>query len=70
VVEYLVSLGVSPAALTAAAAGSTDPLVPNDGAEARARNRRLEIALLPTADETVSGGAPTAATPGPAKPGT
>ena len=70
VVEYLVSLGVSPAALTAAAAGSTDPLVPNDGVEARALNRRLEIALLPTADETVSGAVPTAATPAPTKPGT
>jgi len=67
VVEYLVSIGVAPSTLTAAAAGSSDPLVPNEGAEARARNRRLEIALLPTADETVS----VPPTPAPlAKPGT
>ena len=49
VVEYLVSLGVSPDSLTAAGAGSFDPLVPNDNAEARAKNRRVEIALLPEA---------------------
>jgi chemotaxis protein MotB len=70
VVEYLVSLGVPPAGLTAAAAGSTDPLVPNEGEEARARNRRLEIALLPTAEEGMPAGpAPQAPPPG-AKPGT
>jgi len=73
VVEYLVSLGVPATSLTAAAAGSSDPLVPNEGAEARAHNRRLEIALLPTADETPPGGNPPAApppAPAPAKPGT
>jgi len=53
VVEYLVSLGVSPASLTAAGAGSSDPLVPNDSAAARAQNRRIEIALQPTAEETL-----------------
>jgi flagellar motor protein MotB len=39
--------------LTAAGAGSFDPLVPNDGPEARAKNRRVEIALFPTTDETL-----------------
>ncbi|MGO9838456.1 MAG: OmpA family protein [Polyangiaceae bacterium] len=53
VVEYFVSLGVPPESLTAAGAGSFDPLVPNDGPEARAKNRRVEIALYPTADETL-----------------
>jgi chemotaxis protein MotB len=53
VVEYLVSLGVPSESLTAAGAGSFDPLVPNDGPEARAKNRRVEIALFPTADETL-----------------
>jgi chemotaxis protein MotB len=53
VVEYLVSLGVPSESLTAAGAGSFDPLVPNDGPEPRAKNRRVEIALFPTADETL-----------------
>jgi chemotaxis protein MotB len=53
VVEYFVSLGVPPESLTAAGAGSFDPLLPNDGPEARAKNRRVEIALFPTADETL-----------------
>jgi chemotaxis protein MotB len=47
IVDYLVSLGVPPGALEAAGAGSFDPLVPNDSADDRARNRRVEIALLP-----------------------
>ncbi len=47
VVKYFVSLGVPAASLTAAGAGSFDPVVPNDGTDARARNRRVEIALLP-----------------------
>ena len=50
VVKYLVSLGVPAASLTAAGSGSFDTVVPNDSADARARNRRVEIALLP--DET------------------
>lgn len=49
VVEYLISLGVSPTSLTAAAAGSFDPVVANDVARDRAKNRRVEIALLPSA---------------------
>jgi chemotaxis protein MotB len=48
VVKYLVSLGVPASSLTAAGAGSFDPVGPNDSAEARARNRRVEIALLPS----------------------
>jgi chemotaxis protein MotB len=50
VVEYLVSLGVPATSLTAAAAGSFDPLVTGVGPEDRATNRRIEIALLPSAD--------------------
>jgi chemotaxis protein MotB len=46
-VEYLVSLGMPAQSLTAAGAGSFDPIVPNDSTEDRAKNRRLEIALLP-----------------------
>jgi chemotaxis protein MotB len=58
VVEYLVSMGVPAEALTAAGAGGYDPLVPNDSADARAKNRRVEIALMPAADETVLAPAP------------
>ncbi len=47
VVEYLVSLGISPAQLTAAAVGAFDPLTPDENPTGRARNRRVEIALLP-----------------------
>jgi chemotaxis protein MotB len=50
VVEYLVSVGVPPSSLTAAAAGSFDPLVSGDDAAARSKNRRIEVALLPSAD--------------------
>jgi chemotaxis protein MotB len=50
VVQYLVSMGVAPDLLTAGAVGSFDPIAPNDGAAGRARNRRVEIALLPSAD--------------------
>jgi chemotaxis protein MotB len=53
VVEYLVSMGVAVESLTAAGAGSYDPLVPNDSADARGKNRRVEIALMPAADETL-----------------
>jgi len=64
VVDYLASLGVAPGALEAAGAGSFDPLVPNDSADDRARNRRVEIALLPAADPVAPASAP-AQTPAP-----
>ena len=53
VVETLVSLGVAPESLTAAGAGSWDPVAPNDNADDRTKNRRVEIALLPAAGETL-----------------
>ncbi len=46
VVEYLVSLGVPATSLTAAGAGSFDPLLPGDDAARRPNNRRVEIALF------------------------
>ncbi len=58
VVEYLTSLGVAPAALVAAGGGAADPLAPNDTADGRARNRRVEIALWPTPDATPASAAP------------
>jgi chemotaxis protein MotB len=56
VVEYLVSLGVPAPSLTAAAAGSFDPVATEstpDSASA-ARNRRVEIALLPSESELLA----------------
>jgi type VI secretion system protein ImpK len=54
VVELLVSLGVPAVSLTAAGSGSADPLVANDSPADRAKNRRLEIALFPGADEALA----------------
>jgi chemotaxis protein MotB len=50
VVQYLVSMGVAPNLLTAGAAGSFDPIAPNDDTVGRAKNRRVEIALLPSSE--------------------
>ncbi|HXX69978.1 MAG TPA: OmpA family protein [Polyangiaceae bacterium] len=61
VVQFLVSVGVSPASLTAAAAGSFDPVVANDDPRNRAKNRRVEIALLPSASIDASRPSPQAA---------
>jgi flagellar motor protein MotB len=67
-VEYLVSLGIPAQSLTAAGAGSFDPIVPNDSTDDRAKNRRLEIALLPSPPPPAAAtAAPTAPTP-PAAP--
>ena len=51
VVRYLVSLGVPATSLMAAGAGSFDPIALTDSADARARNRRVEIAVLPGTDD-------------------
>jgi chemotaxis protein MotB len=66
VVRYLVSLGVPATSLTAAGAGAFDLLGPNDGADARARNRRVEIALLTTGSEEPAKAPPASASAGPA----
>jgi chemotaxis protein MotB len=47
VVHYLVAQGMSPNALSAAGYGEYDPVAPNDTAEHRALNRRIEIVLQP-----------------------
>jgi chemotaxis protein MotB len=70
VVDYLVSVGVPPETLEAAGAGSFDPLGPNDTSDNRARNRRVEIALLPAPDVAPSAPAPVPALPTPALPST
>ena len=50
VVEFLVGVGVPAESLTAAGAGTFDPLVAGADPASRARNRRVEIALLPSGD--------------------
>ncbi|MNC88387.1 Motility protein B [compost metagenome] len=47
VVEYLVTTtGVAPERLSAAGYGEFHPRVPNDSAEHRASNRRIDIVIL------------------------
>jgi chemotaxis protein MotB len=47
VVHILVAQGMNPKVLAAAGYGEFDPVVPNDTAEHRAQNRRIEIVLQP-----------------------
>ncbi|HEY5147877.1 MAG TPA: OmpA family protein [Polyangiaceae bacterium] len=54
IVRYLISLGVPATSLTAAGAGAFDPIVPNDSADARVRNRRIEISLLTGSDDAAA----------------
>ena len=46
VVNYLASHGVNPSLLSAQGYGDTNPIVSNDSAEGRARNRRVDITLI------------------------
>jgi chemotaxis protein MotB len=54
VVGFLIKSGMSPASLSAAGYGEFDPVTPNDSAENKARNRRIEITLQPNIDEFVA----------------
>jgi chemotaxis protein MotB len=54
VVRYLASQGVASEALSAAGYGEFAPLVANDTAEHKAKNRRIEISLVPAMDELVN----------------
>ena len=54
VVRLLVGEGVPPGALSAAGYGEFDPVAANDTAEARAKNRRVEITVVPTINELVA----------------
>ncbi|MEZ4330748.1 MAG: OmpA family protein [Myxococcota bacterium] len=47
VVRLLEEQGVDPHRLSAVSLGQFDPVAPNDSAENRARNRRIEILLVP-----------------------
>jgi chemotaxis protein MotB len=65
VVRFLQTEGVSPRRLAGAGASEFDRLAENDGEVGRARNRRIEIAVMPTLEELPSIVAPieTARTP-------
>jgi chemotaxis protein MotB len=47
VVRWLESQGVDPTRLTGVSFGEHHPMAPNDSPEGRARNRRIEVRLLP-----------------------
>jgi chemotaxis protein MotB len=53
-VRFLVSQGVAPEALSAGGYGEFAPLVANDTNEHKAKNRRIEITLVPAMDELVN----------------
>jgi chemotaxis protein MotB len=54
VVHFLVAQGVPSEALSAAGYGEFAPLVANDTTEHKAKNRRIEISLVPAMDELVN----------------
>jgi len=45
VANFLVSQGVNPTLITAQGFGDANPVAPNDTAEGRAQNRRVELTL-------------------------
>jgi chemotaxis protein MotB len=51
VTRYLVEGGMKQENLTAAGVGDSDPIADNKSSEGRARNRRIEIALMPALNE-------------------
>ena len=54
VVHFLITQGVPPEALSAGGYGEFAPLVANDTNEHKAKNRRIEITLVPAMDELVN----------------
>jgi chemotaxis protein MotB len=54
VVHLLVAHGVAPEALSAAGYGEFNPIAGNDTPESRAKNRRIEISLVPDLEEFVN----------------
>ncbi|MDQ2644502.1 MAG: OmpA family protein [Myxococcota bacterium] len=54
VVEFLLKSGMKAETLSAAGYGEFDPVVPNDSADNRTKNRRIEITLEPRIDELVA----------------
>jgi len=60
VVRFFEEFGVPKARLSVVSRGSGWPLAPNDSEENRARNRRIEIRVIPGGDEEAIGGSPVA----------
>jgi chemotaxis protein MotB len=54
VVRHLIQSKVAPAGLSAAGFAEFDPVAPNDVAGNKAKNRRIEIVVLPNIDEVVA----------------
>jgi chemotaxis protein MotB len=54
VVKFLAQQGVSSGVLSAAGYGEFDPVAPNTDATNRAKNRRIEISLVPNIEELIS----------------
>ncbi|MCE7506231.1 OmpA family protein [Polynucleobacter sp. IMCC30063] len=46
VVDYLIKKGVSPGLISAQGMGEASPMAPNDTADGRAQNRRIEVTLV------------------------
>jgi chemotaxis protein MotB len=53
VVRFLMTRGVPPEMLSAAGYGEYDPVASNGAPEGKAKNRRIEITLVPNVDELV-----------------
>jgi chemotaxis protein MotB len=53
VTRFLIGKGVAPGELSAAGYGEFDPVASNDTTEGKARNRRIEITVVPSIDEMV-----------------
>jgi chemotaxis protein MotB len=67
VVRFLQSQGIDPSRLAAAGYGEYRPIAPNDTAEGRSQNRRIEI-VLAAAEESPPATPATPAPPPPAAP--
>jgi chemotaxis protein MotB len=69
VTNFMISAGMEPKRLSAAGYAAESPVAPNDTPENKAKNRRIEITLvpnlddLPPIDEALKADAPAAATP-------
>jgi chemotaxis protein MotB len=48
VMEYMIAQGVKPDLVSAMGYGEADPVAPNDTAQGRAQNRRVELTLAPS----------------------
>jgi chemotaxis protein MotB len=70
VLKLLIDAGMDAKGISAAGYGEFAPVASNDAADGRARNRRIEIALVPNLEELVQlpGAEPTAPPPAPPAP--